>query len=214
MNDLINAFLLVYAGLFPIVNPIGGAPIFLGLTRHCTEKERNALALRVTRNSLFLLLGSLLAGSYALEFFGITLPIVRVAGGLLVTATAWNLLQAEDEVSAPNEQNPVRPTDAFYPLTMPITVGPGSMAVAIAIGSQRPRVIDLAHIALLGGAAVGGLVAIAATIYVCYRFADGIVGALGEDGTDVVVRLSAFILMCIGIEIIWNGYSALAGLKG
>lgn len=214
MNDLINAFLLVYAGLFPIVNPIGGAPIFLGLTRHCTEKERNALALRVTRNSLFLLLGSLLAGSYILEFFGITLPIVRVAGGLLVTATAWNLLQAEDEVSAPNEQNPVRPTDAFYPLTMPITVGPGSMAVAIAIGSQRPRVIDLAHIALLGGAAVGGLVAIAATIYVCYRFADGIVGALGEDGTDVVVRLSAFILMCIGIEIIWNGYSALAGLKG
>ena len=71
-----NAFLLVYAGLFPIVNPIGGAPIFLGLTRHCTEEERHALALGVTLNSFFLLLGSLLVGSYVLEFFGITLPVV------------------------------------------------------------------------------------------------------------------------------------------
>src|SRR5262249_29078455 len=153
--------------------------------------------------------GSLLAGSYVLEFFGITLPIVRVAGGLLVTATGWNLLQARDDGDAPSADRPVRPTDAFYPLTMPITVGPGSIAVAITIGSQRPRVADLSHIALLGGAALAGLAAIAATIYVCYRFAEGTVGALGEDGTNVVVRLSAFILMCIGIEILWSGYSAL-----
>jgi len=209
VNDLINAFLLVYAGLFPIVNPIGGAPIFLGLTRRCTDKERNALALRVTRNSLFLLLGSLLGGSYVLEFFGITLPIVRVAGGLVVTATGWNLLQAGDQDDARNDHKPVTPTDAFYPLTMPITVGPGSIAVAITLGSQRPRVADLADIALLGGAAIAGLVAIAATIYVCYRFAEGTVGALSEHGTNVLVRLSAFILLCIGIGIIWNGYSAL-----
>lgn len=214
VNDLINAFLLVYAGLFPIVNPIGGAPIFLGLTRHCNDEERNTLALRVTRNSLFLLLGSLLGGSYVLEFFGITLPIVRVAGGLVVTATGWNLLQAGDEDDAPSDHKPVTATDAFYPLTMPITVGPGSIAVAITLGSQRPRVADLAHIALLGGAAVAGLVAIAATIYVCYRFAEGTIHLLGEQGTNVLVRLSAFILMCIGIGIIWNGYSALVHVAG
>src|SRR5271165_4219157 len=119
VNDLTSAFMLVYAGLFPIVNPVGGAPIFLGLTRSCTQKERNALALRVTLNSFFLLLGSLLAGSYVLEFFGITLPIVRVAGGLVVTATGWNLLQAvdvgEDE---PDAHRAGRAPDAFYPLTM------------------------------------------------------------------------------------------------
>ena len=213
VNGLINAFLLVYAGLFPIVNPIGVAPIFLGLTRHCTQKERNALALRVTFNSLFLLLGSLLAGSYVLDFFGITLPIVRVAGGLLVTATGWNLLQAGDDEDASKDHKPVTPAQAFYPLTMPITVGPGSIAVAITLGSQRPRVANLAYIAFLGGGAVAGLVAIAATIYVCYRFAEGTVGTLGESGTNVVVRLSAFILLCIGIEIIWNGYSALAQIS-
>jgi multiple antibiotic resistance protein len=214
-NNFTNAFLLVYAGLFPIVNPIGGAPIFLGLTRHCTEEERNALALRVTLNSFFLLLGSLLVGSYVLEFFGITLPIVRVAGGLVVTATGWSLLQAgddgEDEQAA---HKPVKPHDAFYPLTMPITVGPGSIAVAITLGSQRPRFANLTQLAVLGGAAVSGLIAIAATIYLCYRFAERTVGALGEHGTDVLVRLSAFILLCIGIEIIWNGYSALVRVAG
>jgi multiple antibiotic resistance protein len=209
VDELINAFLLVYAGLFPIVNPIGGAPIFLGLTRHCTDNERNALALRVTRNSFFLLLGSLLGGSYVLEFFGITLPIVRVAGGLVVTMAGWNLLQAGNLDDARSDHQPPAPTDAFYPLTMPITVGPGSIAVAIALGSQRPKQANLTYIALLGAAAIVGLVAIAATIYVCYRFAEGTVGALGEQGTNVVVRLSAFILMCIGIEIVWNGYSAL-----
>jgi multiple antibiotic resistance protein len=214
VNDVTNAFLLVYAGLFPIVNPIGGAPIFLGLTQYCTEGERNALALRVTRNSFFLLLGSLLVGSYVLEFFGITLPIVRVAGGLVVTATGWNLLQAGNEGDAERAAHrPVVPIDAFYPLTMPITVGPGSIAVAITLGSERPRVA-LPQLALLGGAAVAGLIAIAATIFVCYRFAERTVGALGEHGTNVLVRLSAFILLCIGIEIIWHGYSALVRVAG
>ncbi len=94
---------------------------------------------------------------------------------------------------------------------MPLTVGPGSISVAITLGSQRPKeAADLAHLALLGGAAVAGLAAIAVTIYVCYRFAERIVAVLGERGTNVVVRLSAFILLCIGIQIIWSGWSALA----
>src|SRR5271170_755358 len=150
VENLINVFLLVYAGLFPIVNPIGGAPIFLGLTRHCAEKERNKFALRVTLNSFFLLLGSLLIGSYVLEFFGITLPIVRVAGGLVVTATGWNLLQqgAGADEGRGAGHGPVPATDSFYPLTMPITVGPGSIAVAITLGSQRPRGIPLFRVAM------------------------------------------------------------------
>jgi multiple antibiotic resistance protein len=209
--QIANVFLLVYAGLFPIINPIGGAPIFLGLTRHCTDAERNALALGITLNSFFLLLGSLLGGSYVLEFFGITLPIVRVAGGLIVSATGWSLLQASDDFTDDRTTHePKIPTEAFYPLTMPITVGPGSIAVAITIGSQRPREVPLPDLAILGGAAIAGVIAIAATIYICYRFAEGTVGALGESGTNVVVRLSAFILFCIGIQIIWSGYSALA----
>jgi multiple antibiotic resistance protein len=214
-SGILNAFLLVYAGLFPIINPIGDAPIFLGLTRHCSEDERNSLALKVTINSFFLLLGSTLVGSYVLEFFGITLPVVRIAGGLVVAATGWNLLQADpDGDEEQTAHKPKHPTTAFYPLTMPITVGPGSIAVAITLGSQRPRVADLTELAILGAAAFAGIVAITVTIFLCYRFAETTIGVLGQIGTDVLVRLSAFILFCIGIEIIWNGYSSLMHVAG
>lgn len=204
MNDIANTFLLVFAGLFPIVNPVGNAPIFLSLTRHSAARERHALAGRVAVHSFFLLLGSLLVGSYVLEFFGISLPALRVAGGLVVTSFGWKLLHAgdvgEDQRGADATGHPI---DAFYPLTMPLTIGPGSISVAITLGTQRPRPLpDVAHIALLIGAAVAGLLAIAATVYLCYRFAERIVALLGARGTDIVVRLSAFILLSIGIQIL------------
>jgi multiple antibiotic resistance protein len=216
MNNVVTSFLLVYAALFPIVDPVGGAPIFLGLTRQCTDPERHALALRVASNGFLLLLGSLFAGPYVLGFFGITLPVVRIGGGMVVVAFAWKLLNSDELLAdqrAGDTGRAVLPTEAFYPLTLPLTVGPGSIAVAITLGSQRPKApSDLAHLALLGGATVTGLLAIAVTIYVCYRFAEHIVPALGASGTKVLIRLSAFILLCIGIQIVWNGYSALVGL--
>jgi multiple antibiotic resistance protein len=144
------------------------------------------------------------------------LPVVRIGGGLVVIAFAWKLLNSEDGLAdqrtAGDAERPVPPTEAFYPLTMPLTVGPGSISVAITLGSQRPEAApDLVHLALLGGA-VAGLIAMAATIYVCYRFAERIVAALGISGTNVMMRLSAFILLCIGIQIIWNGCSTLLGI--
>ena len=215
MNETTNAFLLVYMGLFPIINPVGAAPIFLGLTRDCTDQERHLLARRVAVSGFFLMLGSLIAGSHVLEFFGITLPVVRVAGGLVVTAFGWKLLQAGDDGidsrDVATASRPVGREDAFYPLTIPLTVGPGAISVAIALGTQRPKAADLSDLILLGGAAIAALIAMGATIYVCYRFAELIAATLGKRGTSVLVRLSAFILLCIGIEIIWSGYSALVG---
>src|SRR5215472_6238617 len=147
VHQLTHVFLLVYAGLFPIVNPVGNAPIFLALTTHCTDRERRALALRVAINGFFLLLGSLLIGSYVLEFFGITLPVLRIAGGVVVTAFGWTLLQRGEELGSQRTPEAARgpsdtATDAFYPLTMPLTVGPGAISVAIALGSQRPKEVD------------------------------------------------------------------------
>jgi multiple antibiotic resistance protein len=114
-----HVFFLVYAGLFPIVNPVGNAPIFLALTRYYTERERHALALRVAVNGFFLLLGSLLVGSYVLEFFGITLPVLRIAGGVVVTAFGWTLLQGSQELGNQRTAEAAQGSDgdAFYPLT-------------------------------------------------------------------------------------------------
>lgn len=215
MTAFANAFLLTFATLFPIINPVGNAPILLSLTRGRTNAERITLARRVAINSFFLLLGSLLLGSHVLEFFGISLPVVRLGGGLVVAAFGWRLLNSgvsSDGDAAATGPKP-KPLDTFYPFTMPLTVGPGSISVAIALGSQRPAVIDAPHLAVLAGAALAGLVAISLTIYLCYRFAEATVARLGTGGTNVVVRLSAFILLCIGIQIIWTGWSGLMAMR-
>jgi multiple antibiotic resistance protein len=212
ITNFANAFLLSYAALFPIVNPVGSAPLFLGMTQFATDKERHTLAGRVAINSFFLLLGSLLVGSHVLQFFGISLPVVRIGGGLVVTVFGWKLLNSDARPDGDHTEARSVSTipDSFYPLTMPLTVGPGSISVAITLGSQRPKFIDLAHLAMLEGAAVTGILAIVATIYLCYRFAEGTVKALGNTGTNVVVRLSAFIMLCIGIQFIWSGLGELA----
>jgi multiple antibiotic resistance protein len=211
-GQALNSFLLVYAALFSIVNPVSGAPVFLSLTRRFSRRVRHALARRVAFNGFLLLLGSLFVGSHVLEFFGLTLPVVRVAGGLVVTAAGWSLLNQEtDSRPASAETTSGEEPDAFYPLTLPLTVGPGSITVAITLGSQRPQTSGLTDLAFLAAGAVLGIVAIALTIYVCYRFADRLEDVLGRAGTNVMLRLSAFILVCIGIQICWAGISALLG---
>ena len=164
-------------------------------------------------HSFFLLLGSLFIGSHVLGFFGITLPILRIAGGLAVSSFGWRLLR--DGIEPSHDPGPDAKdgrVEAFYPLTMPLTVGPGSISVAITLGAQRPQNLALADIVVVGATAVVALFAISATVLLCYRFADRMVAMLGPSGISVLVRLSAFILLCIGIQIIWSGYSVLMGL--
>src|SRR3984893_957420 len=214
MNSVLSAFLLTFAGLFPIVNPIEAAPFFLGLTAGMSSAERTVLARKAAINGFALLLGSMVLGPWLLEFFGIELPVVRIAGGFVVTALGWKLLSQEQwsDHGSTGVQPGGRKVGSFYPLTMPLTVGPGSMSVAITIGSRKPAgTPQLSQLAEHATGAVLGVVAIAVTIYLAYRFAQNIARLLGETGLEVLVRLSAFILMCMGIEIVWNGYSALSG---
>jgi len=212
VNEIASAFLLVFAGLFPVVNPLGAAPLFLSLTVDCTPQQRARLALLVAFNSFWLLVGSTLFGSLILEFFGISIPVVRVAGGLLVTAMGWKLLSE----GAGSGHEPLRDeadaraaNDSFYPLTLPLTVGPGAISVALTIGSHRPRGEFNSHAMLIWGSALVGLLAITLAVYVSYRFAVSLVRSLGQGGVNVLIRLSAFILVCIGIQIAWGGLTDL-----
>jgi multiple antibiotic resistance protein len=217
VNEISNAFLLVFGGLFPVVNPLGAAPLFLSLTADRTPRQRQRLALLVAFNSFWLLVGSTLFGSLILEFFGISIPVVRVAGGLLVTAMGWKLLSE----GTGSSREPLHDAadagaahDGFYPLTLPLTVGPGAISVALTIGSHHPQDPFDANAMLLAAAALLGLLAIALAIYGSYRFAVPLVRYLGAASVNVLIRLSAFILVCIGIQIGWSGLSALfAGLQ-
>lgn len=213
-----KSFGVVVAVLLPILNPAATAPIFLGLTEGASAQTRALLARRIARNMVLLMTGAMLVGSYVLDVFGISLPIVRIGGGLLVAATAWRMLDrtggdpvqavAAEEASALSDAEIVR--RSFFPITFPLTTGPGTIAASIALGSQIPRSPALfvagALVAMIG-AAITALV-----LYLLFANSARVLRKLGEIGTLVLMRLLAFILLCIGIEFIWTGWAELNGI--
>lgn len=211
VRSLIEQALLVFAALFPIVNPVGGAPVFLAMTEGLTDAERAQLARRITTNAFLLILGSIFVGTHVIEFFGLSVPVIRVAGGILVCSVAWDLLRSPD---AGAQETPLRhatPAElaarAFYPMTLPLTVGPGTISVAITLGAQVPRGVSQWAVRIVASAV--GTILLAVSIYVLFRYAERLTRAVGPTGTQVLLRLSAFILLCIGVEIVWSGVLAL-----
>ena len=212
LSDLAKYTLLVVGALFPIVNPIGNTPIFLSLTRGLSGR-RTVLARMIALNGLILILTSIFIGTHILTFFGISLPVVQVGGGLVVISTGWTLLRRPDDEDTGEKGARRECSDAdysrqaFYPLTLPLTVGPGSISVAITVGANRPEGSEWRW-PLIAGMLLGSVL-ISASIYWSYRFAERIGRTLGDSAMNVIIRLSSFILVCIGVQILWNGLRAL-----
>jgi multiple antibiotic resistance protein len=212
LSEIAKHTLLVVGALFPIVNPIGNTPIFLSLTRGLSSHGRGVLARMIALNGLILILTSIFIGTHILAFFGISLPVVQVGGGLVVISTGWTLLRRPNDESDGKRSSQECSEEgysrqAFYPLTLPLTVGPGSISVAITVGANRPENSDWDWPMMLG--MLLGALLIAASIYLSYRFAERIGRTLGDSAMNVVIRLSSFILVCIGVQILWNGLSSL-----
>lgn len=212
----LHTTLLAIGALLPIVGPLTNAPLYISLTGHLAPGERAPLAKAVACNSFLLLLGSLFIGAYVLDLFGLSVPVVQVAGGLVVCSMAWSLLQEPAEAPADSQAamsaDPSRTRRrAFYPLTMPLTVGPGSISVAITLGANPEPDVRARVVTALGNTVAA--LAVAVSVYYCYRYAEEIVEKLGETGRTVLMRLMAFLLLCIGVQIIWNGVQALLRLK-
>ena len=212
LAELIKYTLLIVGALFPIVNPIGSAPLFLTLTRGISHQGRAILSRMIALNGIALILASIFVGAHVLAFFGISLPVVQVSGGLVLVAAGWTLLRREDDdSSAEKPEQACSEADyekrAFYPLTLPLTVGPGTISVAITLGANRPEGSQWAW-PVIGGMLLGSLV-ISVSIYLSYRSAERLAQWLGDAAMNVFIRLSSFILLCIGVQIIWNGVKAL-----
>ena len=213
-----ETFLLVLAALFPVVNPPGAALVFLSMTKRASVATRRTLARRVAVNSFFVMAASLLVGAFVLKIYGISVPVLRVAGGLIVAASGWKLLNEGSTKTLEETPTAERKADymgqAFYPLTLPLTTGPGTIAVMVSLGLSRAAYSDYGQDFnfLLSG--LLATVVIAAAIYVCFAFSDWLERVLGHAGTDIAVRLSAFILFCLGVQIIWTGVSDLLGCVG
>ena len=211
-----ETFLLVLAALFPVVNPPGAALVFLSMTKYASANERRSLARRVALNAFFVMMGSLLIGAFILKIYGISVPVLRVAGGFIVASTGWTLLNASahketDQQLIADERKTDYTSQAFYPLTLPLTTGPGTIAVMISLGLSRSPSSDLSQDLHFVAATLLAAIVIAAAIYFCFAYSDRVEKMLGHGGTDILVRLSAFILFCIGVQIIWSGASDLIG---
>jgi multiple antibiotic resistance protein len=212
LEQIVRMTALIVGALFPIVNPLGDAPIFLGLTEGFGSTARTTLSRKIAVNGFILLVVSMLIGSHILGFFGISIPVVQVGGGLVVLATGWQMLsRREDEAPKKSAEPAISPAElsakAFYPLTLPLTVGPGSISVAITLGANRH--VETVHGWTVLVAILVGSLLLAFSVYLAYRYAETVAHALGQTAMNVIVKLSSFILLCIGVQILWNGLAIL-----
>jgi multiple antibiotic resistance protein len=218
MDSVVEFFLrglvLVPVTLLPIINPLSTAPVFAA-TVGTNRDMATRLARQVAINSWFVMVASMLIGTYVLELFGISLPVVRLGGGLLVAATAWRLLHRteDDDVHAVAAEKAATLSDAaiiqrsFFPITFPLTTGPGTIAACIALGARVPPTPAKYAVGALVAAAGAAIVSLA--LYLIFKNATNVLARLGAIGMLVMIRLMAFILLCIGLQIMWTGWAEL-----
>lgn len=211
MLEAAKSLLLILSAIFPIVDPIGGSPFFLALTGDYSSEARKALSWRIALDSFVLLVASYFVGTYILAFFGISIPVVQIGGGMVLVAMGWATLTQDDDPHDKSARKSVAPQDvfnrAFYPLTLPLTVGPGSISVAIALGANAALRHALHPTTILTALLAFALIAL--SIFLCYGFSDRLARTLGQTGMTVVTKLSSFLLVCIGVQIGWNGIKEL-----
>ena len=219
ITSLIKAIPLAFAALLPVVNPLGTAIILLGLTEGADDETRRGIARAIAVNSVLLLASALVAGRLFLALFGISVPIVQFAGGLVLAAMGWTMLLRPDPPAAATTQaSTSRETGdysgrIFYPFTFPLTIGPGGIAVTITLSAHTSRDHVLATAMSQLGAFIG-IVLVAFVTYLCIARAGRLVKRLGPSGLSVVTRLSAFVIVCLGAEISWSGVRTLVASLG
>ncbi len=214
-----NSFFLAFSALLPLINPIGSALIFLGLVGEAPAQVYKSLARRISLNTVIFLAVIELTGSAILNFFGVSLPIVQLAGGLVVAAIGWSLLNEKDSQAASDDRkaeaeacaegsNESLRMKTFYPFTFPITAGPGTIVVMLTLSAHAsgPSLSQnvLGHVGVFLACLV-----LCASVYVCYAYAPSITRAISPTTAHGILRVIAFILLCIGVQIAWNGLSTL-----
>jgi multiple antibiotic resistance protein len=213
-----TSFLLAFSALLPIINPAGSALIFLGLVGDVPQPVFKSLARRIAIDNIIFLGVIELLGSLILRFFGISLPIVQVAGGLVITSIGWQLLNQKDAAeTAQTKQEEAEANDdttkalrgkIFYPFTFPITSGPGTIVITLTLSAHASRTTVLAY-GLSHGGLFLAIVAISIICYFCYAYAPRLTRAISPGTVHGILRVMAFIVLSIGVQILWNGLSTL-----
>jgi len=214
-----NSFLLAFSALLPLINPLGSALVFLGLVGEAPPHIYRSLARRIAINTIIFLAVIELIGSALLNFFGISLPIVQVSGGTVIAAMGWSMLNEKNaQASAEGKQAELEaPTRTgtgyleqkiFYPFTFPITAGPGTLVVMLTLSAHASNPVLTRNVLDHIGVFLA-VVVLSGLIYLCYAYAPKITTAISQSTAHGILRVIAFILLCIGVQIAWNGLSVL-----
>jgi len=188
--------------LLPIVNPLSAVPVFMSITDGSSTQDRRRQARRAAIFTGGILLVTLFAGALILGFFGITLPILRIAGGLIILRSGFRMLEPDQRAtltSAEKKEAQQREDVAFTPLAMPMLAGPGSIAVTISLATDATSIVSYAGIA-------AGAIVVALAAWLTLLTAASTSRFISETGMNVVTRVMGLILICIGIRFLATGF--------
>jgi multiple antibiotic resistance protein len=214
MSLVLKYFVLAFSALLPVINPLGSALIFLGVVGSAPTDVFRDLARRVSIDTVLFLLTIELIGATMLAFFGISLPVVQLAGGFVLAGMGWGLLNDKDEGKAAKQTAAAASGGGeledkiFYPLTFPVTAGPGCIVVTLTLSAHASNAGVVANVLGHVGIAIAVL-ALSLSVWVCYTYAPKITQKIAPQTAQGVLRVIAFVLMCIGVQIAWNGLEAL-----
>jgi len=206
---------LVFVGflaLFPAVNPVGSAFIVDPLLSGLDLAQRRAATKRIAFYCLVICTVSIIAGSYILHLFGISIPIVQLCGGIMICRMGWQLLTSEDGIQKGNKET-ARPSGEienllFYPIAFPMTTGAGTISVLLTLSAHGEDTDISKHLVKLVALFIA-IVLICILIYICYVNTPRLIRRLGPRGEQIVNKLSAFLVFCIGMQIASAGIRAL-----
>jgi len=199
LRTLPAAATATFLALFPIVNPFGGIPLFFSLTSGFTPLERNRTALRTAFYVFTILVTFMFFGRFVLNFFGISLSVLKIAGGLIVANTAWGMVTGGDRLTAAESDEATTKEDiSLTPMAMPMLSGPGSIGVVMGLAAH----VD-SPTAYLG--MVIGIVGLAISVYLFLRLGGPLVAQLGPSAVGAIGRIFGFLILAIAVQLIWDG---------
>jgi multiple antibiotic resistance protein len=210
----LHAIFIAFLTLFPVVNPIGSAFIVDPLFGNMSFADRKRASKKIALYCLAICTISALIGTYILKLFGLSIPIVQVGGGLMICQIGWKLLTSDDQVKG--EKESARPQGKsgdienflFYPISFPMTTGAGTISVVLTLAAHEEETNILNHVLNLGALFLA-IVLICLIIYIFYSNTARLIHRLGPRGEQIVNKLSAFLVFCIGMQIAWSGIKAL-----
>lgn len=199
LKNLPSAAGATFLALFPIVNPFGGVPLFFSLTSGFPSGERNRTALRTAMYVILILVFFMFLGRFVLNFFGISLPVLKIAGGLIVANTAWGMVTATSRMtSAESDEASTKEDISLTPMAMPILSGPGSIGVVMGLAAHADSAVSYLGMVI-------GIAGVGVAVYLFLRLGGPLVARLGPGATGAINRIFGFLILAIAVQLVWDG---------